>query len=143
MKIKALSLAMGAGLAMMASQSFALLPTVTPNFTINISGASAQQKTLGALLASFCQAGTLDRYYDNGGTLNAETGALWRSYFCTLSTTNASVPTSLRGQNVLFNNRSKGGSVWGVVPVARNQKVEFLNIGTAVGGACTDRKSVV
>jgi len=111
-----------------AGQVMALTPAVTPDYTINISGASAQQKTLGALLASFCTTGSLHTYLD--GTK----GKSWRSYFCTLDATNANVPASLAGKNVLFNNRAKGGSVWGVVPVARDWEVEYMNI---FNGNCT------
>jgi len=130
-------LAAATALAMAAPLAFAHAPSVTPEYVINISGASAQQLTLGHLLTDSCQAGTLDIYYD--GT----SGSSWRSYFCTLNNA-APVPTSLRGKRVLFNNRAKGGSAWGVQPVALNWNVEYLNIfwdndaNAANGVNCTD-----
>ena len=129
MKLNKIAAAVGLiAAAPFAGQVMALTPAVTPDHTINISGASAQQKTLGALLSSFCTTGSLHTYLD--GTK----GKSWRSYFCTLDAANANVPATLAGKNVLFNNRAKGGSVWGVVPVARNWEVEYMNI---FNGNCT------
>jgi len=133
-----LGLAAAAGFS---GQAMALLPTTTPEVVINISGASAQQKTLGALLSSFCVAGTLTTYKDD--PTSGSDGKKWRSYYCTLDGANPSVPASLAGLDVLFNNRSAGGSIWGVVPVAREWAVEYLNIfsgncsGTSTDQTCT------
>lgn len=114
-----------------AGQAFALAPTVVPDVVVNISGASAQQLTLGALLTNFC-AGDLDTYFDRPASGSA--GSAWRSYFCTM---NASAPAALQGKRILFNNRSKGGSVWGVVPVGKGQNVEYMNIAYNGGSHCT------
>jgi len=128
MKLNKVAAAVFIAATSFAGQVMALTPAVTPDYTINISGASAQQKTLGALLGSFCTTGSLHTYLDG------IKGKNWRSYFCTLDAANANVPVSLAGKNVLFNNRAKGGSVWGVVPIARSWEVEYMNI---FNGNCT------
>ena len=122
--------------AAFSGQAMALSPAVTPDLVVNISGASAQQKTLGALLSSFCTAGSLTEYRDD--PTSGSDGKKWRSYFCTLDGANPNVPASLAGLDVLFNNRSGGGSIWGVVPVARGWAVEYLNI---FSGNCTSTGS--
>ncbi len=128
MRFKKTLISISAGLALIVSgQSFALDPTNTPQVTVNISGASAQQKTLGALLASFCTDGSLATYLDDPEVVGASKGKKWRSYFCKMKSA-APVPDTLFGQKVLFNNRSKGGSIWGVVPVGRVWDVEYLNV---------------
>ncbi len=139
MKLKHLSLAVA--LSVTAPFAAALAPNVTPDLVVNIAGASAQQLTLGELLKDQCQSGTLDVYLDKPAT--GSNGTAWRSYFCTLQNI-AAVPADLRGKKVLFNTRSKGGSAWGVFPVARAWNVEFLNIGwdndgdSTNGRNCTD-----
>lgn len=129
MKSRKLTLAAGLIAALgFSGQAAALLPSVTPDLVINISGASAQQNPLGELLSSFCATGTLTQY-------NAIGSSGWRSYYCEIdASTNAAVPASLDGLNVLFNNRAAGGSIWGVVPVARTWAVEYMNI---FSGGCT------
>lgn len=114
-----------------AGQALALAPTVTPDLTINISGASAQQLTMGHILTEFC-AGDLDTYLDKPATGSA--GSAYRSYFCTM---NATAPAAIAGKKVLFNTRAKGGSVWGVVPLGKNWNVQYLNIGYNGGAHCT------
>jgi hypothetical protein len=50
---------------------------------------------------------------------------------------NSSAPAALVGKRVLFNTRSRGGSVWGVVPVGKNWNVEYMNIAYNGGSHCT------
>lgn len=139
MKLKQLSLAVA--LAAVAPFAAAHAPNVTPDLVVNISGASAQQGTLGELLKDHCQSGTLDVYLDKPAS--GSNGSAWRSYFCTMENV-AAVPANLRGKKVLFNTRAKGGSAWGVFPVARGWNVEFMNIAwdndadSANGRNCTD-----
>lgn len=139
MKSRKLTLVAGLIAALgFSGQAAALLPSTTPDLVINISGASAQKNPLGELLGSFCAAGTLTTY-------NPASGNSWRSYYCTIdASTNAAVPASLDGLNVLFNNRSAGGSIWGVVPVARTWAVEYMNIFSGnCTGTSTDQSCVV
>lgn len=114
-----------------AGQAFALAPTVTPDVVVNISGASAQQLTMGNILTSFCNA-DLHTYLDKPASGSA--GSAYRSYFCTM---NGDAPASIAGKKVLFNTRAKGGSVWGVVPVGKNWNVQYLNIAYNGGSHCT------
>ncbi len=131
--MKSLNLAKSIALASFAfaGQAFALAPTVIPDVVVNLSGASAQQLTMGHILTNFCS-GDLDTYLDRPATGSA--GSAWRSYFCTM---NASAPAALQGKRVLFNTRAKGGSVWGVVPVGKNWNVEYMNIAYNGGSHCT------
>ncbi len=134
--MKLLKLSALVAAATVSAHALALSPSTTPDLVVNISGASAQQKTLGSLLSSFCTSGSLTEYRD--APTSGSVGKKWRSYYCTLDAANASVPAALGGLNVLFNNRSAGGSIWGVVPVAREWAVEYLNI---FSGNCTSTGS--
>jgi len=124
-----------------SAPSMALTPATTPDVVVNISGATALQAPLAAILTTFCNVtvNPLHTYYDDFGNNNtldlASDGTRWRSYYCTFKTTgpasatqDPSIPASLSGKNVLFNNRLEGGSIWGVVPVARKWAVEYMNI---------------
>ncbi|HEX4975284.1 MAG TPA: hypothetical protein VFV48_05305, partial [Pseudomonadales bacterium] len=118
-----------------AGQAFALAPTVTPDLVVNISGASAQQLTMGHILKKFCN-NDLDTYLDKPTTGSA--GSAYRSYFCTISSDPLiNAPANLVGKKVLFNTRAKGGSVWGVVPLGRGWNVQYLNIGYNGGSHCS------
>jgi hypothetical protein len=120
-----LAVACGLALAAGAGQALAHGPAVVPDLQVFISGASAQQKTLGGVMSGICQAGTLDVYYDN-----ATNGKDYRAYFCTIDGTKLG---ALGGKKVLVHNRAKGGSFQGVGPVARAQQIERM----AINGACT------
>jgi len=117
--------------AAFSGQAMALAPAAVTTIEINISGASAQQKAIGAMLGAFCVPGTLDIFQDNPGG-GAKKGKSWKSYSCTIESgipaTALNIPLNLQGQDALFNNRSKGGSTWGVLPVQRGWKVQFMNI---------------
>ena len=150
MKFRKLSILMGlVAVAGFSSQSMALTPSDTPDVVVNISGASAQQKTLGALVTFFCRRDgsgnpvDLDEYRDKPTT--GDVGKAWRSYYCTFDADTADpavaslFPAALDDKKVLVNNRSAGGSIWGVVPVAREWAVEYINI--FEGTNCTDTGS--
>lgn len=125
MQLKPLTAACALALAGVSGQALALGPGVTPDVQLFISGSSAQQKSLGALFGSFCKSGTLDTYFDNGG------GKQFRAYFCTFDGANPRVPASLAGKNVLIHNRAKGGSAFGVLPVARAQAIDSMQVSAA------------
>lgn len=103
-----------------AGSAFAHGPSVTPDLTVFISGASAQQKTIGSIVADLAVAGTLDVYYDA-----ATNGADQRGYFFTAANTG---DASVDGKKVLVLNRAAGGSVYGVVPVARSTALAALKV---------------
>lgn len=133
MKLTSVTAGVGfAAAAVLSGNALALNPADvgSADVVLKISGASAQQKTLGKILAEFC-AGDLHTYQDKPSSGSA--GKKWRNYFCTIKTEAAGVdniPDVLEGKKLLTYNRSKGGSIWGVVPVARAWQVEYLNIGS-------------
>ncbi|MGE0486281.1 MAG: substrate-binding domain-containing protein [Gammaproteobacteria bacterium] len=93
---------------------------------VNTSGASAQRSAINQFSKLVCDGGVFREYRDDNGTT---VGGSWRSYFCQFAATwpNGD-PNPLAGQKVLFNTRTKGGSVWGVIPVQENYSVEMMNI---------------
>lgn len=128
MKLNKISAACGLAVAVLSGQAFALAPTVTPDLQVFISGASAQQLTLGKIVQGMMVAGSIDVYYDT-----ATGGKDYRAYFGT-----GAAGTSIAGKKVLIHNRAKGGSVWGVNPVARATAISRMAIDagcTAVAGA--------
>lgn len=118
-----------------AGQAFALAPSVTPDVVVNISGASAQQITLAKIVTDYCSS-DLNTFLDGSAASPATAGKNWRSFFCTMSA-DSHVPATLQGKKVLFNTRSKGGSIYGVVPVGKGWNVEYMNIGYNGGSHCT------
>jgi len=132
MKLKALSAAILAAGAVMANGAFALSPTSTYDLHIYISGASAQDKALLTQATKLCDAGTLDVFSD-GGPAKPE-GSSYNAAGCTIS--QAKVPTlTVPSLNVLFHKRSKGGSAWGVGPVAAGDTIPQMAITNANCGA--------
>jgi len=114
-----------------SSQAFALAPTVVPDETIFISGASAQDKALAALVSNLCVAETLDIFKDIANPVKK--GKAYTSYFCTIDA--ALVPGMSLNRDILINKRSAGGSGKGVQVVADAVEIEALNINN---GNCTD-----
>lgn len=128
MKLNKISAACGLAVAVLSGQAFALSPSTTPDLEVFISGASAQQLTLGKIVEGMMVAGSIDVYYDT-----ATNGKDYRAYFGT-----GAAGTSIAGQKVLIHNRAAGGSVWGVNPVARAEAITRMAVGagcTAVAGA--------
>ena len=125
MKLKHLSIACAA--ALISGQAFAHAPGTVADETLWISGASAQDKALAALVDNLCVAGTLDTFKDGG------TGKAYTSYFCTINS--SLVPGMSADKKVLINKRSAGGSGKGVQVVADAVPIEAMNINN---GNCTD-----
>lgn len=119
-------------MAPVAQQAYALPPTTVfgaSDVQLYLSGSSALQPVVGQFASDVCVAGTLDVYKDvTGSTL----GGNWRSYSCTLDAAKTGLPT---GTKMLLNNRNKGGSVWGVIPVSNGSPVAYMNINN---GNCTN-----
>ncbi len=118
----------------MLSQALALPPTATPDFTLYVSGSFN-----GAMFTPYCKVGTLHVYQDQPDPMGPQ-GDHFRAYFCTFKDATDAAPlppVAHYGKNVLLNNRTKGGSVWGVVPVNEGWQVEYLNIfNRPAGRAC-------
>lgn len=125
-KMKALSAAVIAAGAIVSTSAFAINPTDTPTLEIWISGASAQDALLAGLVPSLCDDTPLT-YTDTAG----KAGVDFSAFFCTMSS--AKVPGLSGVQRVMIHKRSRGGSAWGVAPVAlagvAGQPVNAVNVG--------------
>jgi hypothetical protein len=117
-------------------------PFDSPDVTVFLSGASAPQNYLGALATQLFQ-GALGTdfyaYYDDNGTaatFNSADGANYRAYFGRLKTTaqDPNMPASIANKLALIINRAKGGSIFGVNPVARDQAIQWMDVSS---GNCT------
>jgi len=121
-----------------AGQAFALAPTVTPDVTLFISGSSALQNAFGEVAVDMFQNGTgataTDEFFD--GTATTASGSNYRAYFGVMKAA-APVPASLQGKKVLIYNTGKGGSIYGVNPVATGATVARLDITTCGTAAVT------
>ena len=116
MKLNKLVLA--SAMALAVNQAFALPPSTTPDVQVFLSGSSAVQGALGAIVTGMMPGG-FDTYYDT-----QTTGSNYRAYFGTVSGTG----TSLDGLKVLVHNRALGGSFQGVGPLARAQAISRMTI---------------
>ena len=124
MKFKIKALAAAFALAA-AGQSFAAVsPTDTPAVTLYMSGSSALQNAT-SMVAEYLfdtTAGVIE-LWDGDGTSAGTKGSNYRAYLGYIkNVTNLAdgtpIPTSIRGKEVLVHYRAKGGSVYGVTPVA-------------------------
>lgn len=120
-------LVIGCAAALLSGQVMAHAPGTVADETLWVSGASAQDKALAALVSNLCVAGTLDTFKDGG------VGKAYTSYFCTIDAT--LVPGMSANKKVLINKRSAGGSGKGVQVVADAIAIEAMNINN---GNCTD-----
>lgn len=99
-----------------------------------ISGASAVQGGLGQIASSLFQSGTSYLFHPAGST--GRTSSDYRAYAGKLATAAGGWGV---GTNVIIVNRARGGSVWGVNPVARGESIENLVVtaSTCTTGAGT------
>ena len=137
MKFKKLAVASAMAVAALSGQAMAVAPGIgtTPDIDVYLTGASAPQNILGALAETLFganPAGTFNNYhvfYDNGATI----GASYRTYYgalqspITVNSPTVGSVTLAAGTKVRLINRAKGGSVWGVDPVARTQNIAWMN----------------
>ena len=144
MKFKKLAIASAMAVAALSGQAMAAAPTITttPDVDVYLTGASAPQNILGALAQTLFganTAGTFNNFhvfYDNGATL----GASYRAYYgalqspITVNSPTVGSVTLAAGTKVRLINRAKGGSVWGVDPVARHQNIAWM---APTSGNCT------
>lgn len=152
MKLKKLAAVSALALAGLSGQAMATLTAqdlidgpfhanTTPVVDVYLSGASAPQNILGALSGLFFGANsnstTFNSYwvmYDNG--VSGAVGASYRTYQGRLVSnfTDTVTGTTINaGTMVRIINRAKGGSVWGVNPVARAQQIAWM---PATSGNC-------
>lgn len=144
MKFKKLAVASAMAVAALSGQAMAAAPGIatTPDIDVYLTGASAPQNILGALAQTLFganTAGTFNNYhvfYDNGANI----GASYRAYYgalqspITVNSPTVGSVTLAAGTKVRLINRNKGGSVWGVDPVARTQNIAWMN---PTGSNCT------
>lgn len=146
MKIKAIALACSAFGIFASGHVAAQTPTPfsAPELKVILSGATAPDNFLVQIATGLFEAG-FHRYQDNNGTAAnfADDGRGYNAFYGRVKN-DATVPATLRGRTVLFVKRSRGGSVWGVNPVARASRIETLDItaGTCVLEATIYRCSV-
>ena len=100
----------------------ALAPSDVDSSTIRffISGSSAKQALLEPALMSLMEPGSMSVFYDV-----VTSGANHRAY---LGIGGSSAPASLAGKKVLVVDRSQGGSVYGVIPVALASPITALSV---------------
>jgi hypothetical protein len=133
MKLKKLAVASAMAVAALSGQAMAAAPGAfdTPDVEVYLTGASAPQNFMGALAATLFGANTsgfnnFHVYYDKPAS--GTTGASYRAYYGALQsafTVNSPTVGSVTlpiGTKVRIINRAKGGSVWGVDPVATRDR---------------------
>lgn len=129
MKLKLITLAVAATLA--APSAFA---TLTPEAVsgvqkIILSGATAPDGFVESSVKEMLEPG-YKSYRDNAAATLAFQHQAWYGL------AKAGIPGVTAGTPILFVKRSKGGSVWGVDPVARASRIETLDFSACtVGGA--------
>lgn len=96
-----------------------------------LSGASAVQSNFVAQLPNLMVAGYTTAC-DNTTTNCA-------GFFAVKGTfkSAAPVPAALQGKTVRITYRTRGGSVWGVDPVAKAAKIQWMDMDSTAAGACT------
>jgi hypothetical protein len=146
---KLASMVLAASAAFASSQLFALAPTVTPELTVTLSGASAQDVGLLKIIEGLCTAGTIDYFSESGSPSIAN----FNGYFCSVANTKLSLPagvtalgnlgardTNSNGSvDVLVLKRSAGGSGEGPNGVCGALSVTSQVV---VDGTCSDAGSV-
>jgi hypothetical protein len=126
LKCKTLSTACALACAGLAGQAQAALPAgFAPDFTVYLAGASAPDNFLNSIATNMFDAG-FSTFRDSTGATSA-----FRAFYGTVKGT---FPVAIAGKKVLFIKRSRGGSVWGVAPAARAQRIEVLDVSDA---SCT------
>ncbi len=118
MKKMSLNLIAASFAALVTSHAMALTPATTPELTLALSGASAQDQGLLKLVENLCDAGTLDYFSETG---EVDKIANYNGYYCSIALTKLTVASpvgnlALRDANsdgkldVLVLKRSAGGS---------------------------------
>ena len=130
MKLKLITLAVAATLA--APSAFATpTPEAVPGVQkIILSGATAPDGFVESAVKEMLDPASIKTYRDNAHATLAFQHRAWYGL------AKAGIPGVTAGTPILFVKRSKGGSVWGVDPVARASRIESLDFSAcAAGGA--------
>lgn len=127
------------GLASASAAALTAFEAADPGLDIFLSGASAPQNTLSEIAVQLFEPGYIVYYSDGGDDAKTkDDGVDYRAYFGVIKS-GAPIDASLVGKKVRLIDRAKGGSVWGVNPVARAQAIATLAI---TDPACRDMASV-
>ncbi len=133
MTLRQIALGCTLALGAVSSPAWAVSPAACAgsafDIDIYLTGASAPQNSLGGIAAEIFAAG-FTVVFDNG--TSGSKGASYRAYCGTLNNT---VGATLAGKKVRLLNRARGGSVWGVNPVARDQAIATLGFDPATCAA--------
>lgn len=129
-KLNRVAVACAASLgALTVPEAHAVLPGNCANAAaveIYLSGASAPQNILGNIMTDLLDAGFTTVYSAPVGSVSA--GTDYRAYCGTAKAAIGAIPA---GTTVRFVNRAKGGSLWGVNPVARRSSIATLSFADA------------
>lgn len=128
MKLNQISLAVA--LALAAPAAFATLtPEAVPGVQkIVLSGATAPDGFVESSVKEMLDPATIKSYRDNAHATLAFQHRAWYGL------AKAGIPGVTAGTPILLVKRSKGGSVWGVDPVARASRIESLDFSACVAG---------
>lgn len=131
MKHNSIASAVALAVAAFSGSAMALTPTTTPDITLYLAGASAEDKNIGLLVKDLCVSNTLDTYLDLANT--AKPGASYTAYFCQIDSKKVSGLT-VTNPKVLIYKRSAGGSAMGVSPLlgtassTTSQPIDFMSV---------------
>jgi len=129
-----------------AGQAMALTPAVVAAdatagslVTLKLSGSSALQNAISEVSEDLCAAGTIDEFWD--GTTTTASGSNYRAVACTAKASGTvagvTIPTSIAGKPLLIYDTAKGGSIYGVNPVATGSAVGFVDYTTCGSASVT------
>lgn len=134
MKVKLITLAVAATLAAPAAFATPTPEAVSGVQKIILSGATAPDGFIESSVREMLDPASIKTYRDNAHATLAFQHRAWYGL------ARAGIPGVTAGTPILFVKRSKGGSVWGVDPVARASRIESLDFSacTAGGAAAGD-----
>ena len=113
MKLSKIALSCALACTAMSAQA-ASVPVPVGTTTVYLSGATAPDNFLQDIATNLLQP----------GFISATSGTNYRAFLGKA----AAIPGVTNGTDILFIKRSKGGSVWGVDPVARANRIETIDL---------------
>lgn len=128
MHMKPLVLAVAAALAAPAAFANIAPESVAGVQKIILSGATAPDGFIESSVKEMLDPATIKTYRDDAHATVAFQHRAWYGL------AKAGIPGVTAGTPILFVKRSKGGSVWGVDPVARASRIESLNFAACTTG---------
>ncbi len=134
MKLKTLAAAIAATTVSLSAN--ALVPgqesaadLALPRIDVYGSGATALDKQLKNFFTNLCRAGSLDIYTDD---LSKPQGSSFSAYYCVVE--QSAVPGLTSDHRVMLHKRSRGGSAFGVGPVAGALSIDQMTIEAGTAG---------